>query len=46
MASSNLVFARMIYSESCHGLHAHDREPPALKRSRSQKAAKEVRQSY
>ena len=31
MTSSNLVLARMIYSESCHGAHAHDREPPALK---------------
>ena len=31
MSSSNLVLARIIYSGSCHGAHAHDREPPALK---------------
>ena len=28
MSSSNLVLASMIYSGSCHGAHAHDREPP------------------
>ena len=31
MSSSNLVLARMIYSGSCQGAHAYDREPPALK---------------
>ena len=31
MFCSNLVLVNMIYSGSCHGAQAHDREPPRFK---------------